>query len=87
MAQATLATQERTSESSDAVTGTGELDGVRYGYVLRARRLVGVRGVGLSYDGDYYVKQVTHNIKVGEYKQSFTLTREGLGARKSTVEL
>lgn len=83
--QATLTALATTSETSDAVTGTGELDGVRYGHVLRARRLVGVRGVGLSYDGNYYVKQVTHRIKVGEYKQSFTLTREGLGSLTPAV--
>ena len=32
-----------------------------------------VRGAGAYYDGVYYVKSVTHNIKRGEYKQSFTL--------------
>jgi hypothetical protein len=66
--------------SADAVTGSGRLDAVRYGHVLRARQLVGVRGIGNSYDGAYYVKQVTHSIKPGEYKQSFTLSREGLGS-------
>ncbi|MEH2090301.1 hypothetical protein [Nostoc sp.] len=63
-----------------AVTATGEVDTVRYGYVLEVRQLVGVRGVGKSYGGYYYVKQVTHRIKRGEYKQSFTLIREGQGA-------
>ena len=38
------------------------------------------RGAGFSYDGDYYVKSVTHSIRLGEYKQRFTLTREGIGA-------
>ena len=75
------------NQSSDAVTATGSVDTVRYGHVLQARKLVGVRGVGNSYDGDYYVKQVTHNIKLGEYKQSFTLTREGRGARNPEVML
>jgi len=37
-----------------------------------------VRGVGTAFDGLYYVKSVTHNIKRGEYKQSFELTRNGL---------
>jgi hypothetical protein len=46
--------------------------------VLRARQLVGVRGAGPAYDGLYYVKSVTHNIKHGEYKQSFSLTRNAL---------
>ncbi|MCC5667899.1 hypothetical protein LC653_29485 [Nostoc sp. CHAB 5784] len=64
----------------NAVTATGEVDTVRYGHILRVRQLVGVRGVGNTYGGYYYVKQVTHRIKRGEYKQSFTLKREGQGA-------
>ena len=42
--------------------------------------LVGVRGAGEAYDGLYYVNNVTHNIKRGEYKQSFNLSRDGLGS-------
>jgi len=61
------------------VTGNGEVDAVRYGSILRARRLVGVRGVGFSYNGLYYVRRVTHNIEPGKYTQSFTLSREGTG--------
>jgi len=41
---------------------------------------VGVRGVGSTYDGLYYVQSVTHRIRPGSYKQSFTLTREGVGS-------
>ena len=66
------------AQSADAVSGTGSLDVVRYGRPLRARELVGVRGSGLAYDGLYYVQSVTHDIKKGEYKQSFTLGRNGL---------
>jgi hypothetical protein len=40
--------------------------------------LVGVRGAGLAYDGLYYVDSVTHDLKRGEYKQSFQLSRDGL---------
>jgi hypothetical protein len=68
----------KTSESADAVTATGQVDVMRYGQVLKARSLVGVRGAGVSYDGLYYVKSVTHSIKAGEYKQSFSLARNGL---------
>jgi len=46
--------------------------------VLQPRGLVGVRGAGVGYDGLYYVKSVTHNLKPGEYTQSFTLARNGL---------
>jgi hypothetical protein len=83
--QAALRALSSSSQSSDAATVSGEVDAVRYGRALRARRLVGVRGVGLSFDGNYYVKQVTHRIKRGEFKQSFMLTREGRGASASKV--
>jgi len=79
-AQAALeALAAATTSSTDTVRGTGELDTVRYGHALRSRALVGVSGVGQTYDGLYYVKQVTHRIRRGEYRQNFTLTREGRG--------
>jgi hypothetical protein len=68
----------KASESADAVSGSGQLDVLRYGRVLKPRSLVGVRGAGNAYDGLYFVKSITHNIKPGEYKQSFTLSRNGL---------
>jgi len=68
------------SRAPEAVTGDGELDAARYGSVLRARRLVGVRGVGTTYDGFYFVRRVTHTIKHGEYSQRFNLSRDGTGA-------
>jgi hypothetical protein len=75
------------SQWADAVTGEGTLDVTRYGAVLNARQLVGVRGVGPAFDGLYYVKSVTHKIKRGEYKQSFSLTRNGLVSTVPTVAL
>jgi hypothetical protein len=65
-------------KSQDSVTATGSLDVLRYGRVLKARGLVGVRGAGVAYDGLYYVKSVKSSLKRGEFKQSFTLTRNGL---------
>jgi hypothetical protein len=75
----------KASDSAEAVTGTGSLDVLRYGRILKARALVGVRGAGLAFDGLYYVKSVTHKIKRGEYKQDFKLTRNGLVSTVSTV--
>jgi hypothetical protein len=66
------------AQSADAITGSGQLDVLRYGQVLRPRELVGVRGAGITYDGLFYVKSVTHNLKRGAYTQNFTLAREGL---------
>ncbi len=66
------------SQHSDAVFGDGTLDVAKYGRILKSRRLVGVRGAGLPYDGLYYVKNVSHDIRRGAYKQSFSLARNGL---------
>ncbi|WP_406835054.1 hypothetical protein ACICHK_01035 [Streptomyces sp. AHU1] len=76
--QVVAETLAKAAESADAVTGSGQLDVVRYGHVLRPRELVGVRGAGLTYDGLYFVKSVTHNLQRGAYTQNFTLAREGL---------
>jgi hypothetical protein len=73
------------ARTADAVTATGSLDVVRYGNILKARRLVGVRGAGPAFDGLYYVNSVTHQIKRGEYKQQFALARNGLVSTVPTV--
>ena len=67
------------TNAPDPVSATGQVDTVRYGSVLRARRLVGVRGAGLNCDGIYYVSKVTHEIEPGAYTQDFELRREGTG--------
>jgi hypothetical protein len=73
--------QARTDTSTDnVVTASGELDVSRYGDLLEPRGLVGLRGAGYSHDGLYYVKSVSHALRKGEYKQSFNLAREGIGA-------
>jgi hypothetical protein len=85
LGQAEAETLARAATSADAISGSGSLDVHRHGYVLRPRELVGVRGSGVTYDGDYYVKSVTHNLRPGSYQQNFTLSREGLIARSGTV--
>jgi len=75
----------KAAETGEAVSGSGTLNVLRYGQILRAFQMVGVRGAGLTYDGLYYVRTVTHNIKRGEYKQSFTLTRDGLVSQTPAV--
>ena len=65
-------------KSQDSVSAEGSLNVLRYGRVLKARGLVGVRGAGVAYDGLYYVQSVRSTLKRGEFKQGFTLTRNGL---------
>ena len=85
--QAIMMGLAQAAQNAEAVTCTGSLDVTRYGGVLKARQLVGVRGSGPAFDGLYYVKSVTHKIKRGDYKQDFTLTRNGLVSTVPTVNL
>jgi hypothetical protein len=78
VAQGIMMGLAKAAKLAEVVTGTGSLNVLRYGNVLKARALVGVRGAGPAFDGLHYVKSVTHKIKRGEYKQSFTLSRNGL---------
>jgi hypothetical protein len=79
-ARAALSVLSSAMSAPDSVTAQGEVDSVRYGHALRARRLVGVRGAGFTYDGLYYVQRVTHTIGDGSYAQRFSLSREGTGS-------
>jgi hypothetical protein len=83
--QAIMMGLAQAAQNAEAVTCEGSLDVTRYGEILKARQLVGVRGAGPAFDGLYYVKSVKHKIKRGEYKQDFTLTRNGLVSTVSTV--
>jgi hypothetical protein len=74
-------------KTADVVSASGQLDVLRYGHIFKARQLAAVRGAGTYYDGKYYVKSVTHNIKRGEYKQNFMLSRGGIGSSVSTVSI
>jgi hypothetical protein len=75
------------SSVDKVIEATGEVDTIRYGDLLELRGVVGLRGVGHNYDGLYYVKSVTHKLRPGEYKQSFTITREGLGTTKQFLDV
>jgi hypothetical protein len=77
-AQAVMVGMARASETADVVSADGTLDVLRYGQILKARQLVGVRGAGAAFDGLYYVESARHQIKLGQYKQSFSLKRNAL---------
>jgi hypothetical protein len=85
--QAIMMGLARSAQNAEVVSCEGSLDVTRYRNVLQARQLVGVRGAGPAFDGLYYVKSVTHKIKRGEYKQDFSLTRNGLVSTVPTVNL
>jgi hypothetical protein len=83
--QALARAQGAADASTDSVTATGTLDALRYGALLTARGLVGLRGAGFTHDGLWYVSRVGHRIRRGEYTQDFTLTRDGSGSTVSAV--
>ncbi|HRC76638.1 MAG TPA: hypothetical protein PLO33_13265, partial [Kouleothrix sp.] len=72
--------------ADEAVVAEGLLDTARYGNLLFAPGIVGVRGAGETYDGDYYVRSVTHEITPERYTQRFRLSREGPGTLTKTVK-
>jgi len=76
--KAMMQAQTAVNQSTKAiVTAQGVLDVLKYGKILSAPGLVGVRGAGYTFDGNYYVQSVAHQISRGAYTQSFTLSREG----------
>lgn len=84
--QAFARAQAETDRSHDQVVkASGELDALRYEAILKPRALVGVRGVGDTYNGFYYVQQVSHSVSKGSYTQRFSLEREGTGATTPVV--
>ena len=85
--QALAEAQAQTDQSTDVITVEGELDIARYAGLLKARGLVGLRGVGFTYDGLYYVKSVTSSITREGFSQKFTATREGTGSTVPVVRV
>ncbi len=74
----------QSSRTQDNVSAQGSLNVLRYGYVLKAKNLVSVRGSTHPFDGMYYVDHVTHTIQRGKFTQEFRLVRDAL---VSTVPL
>lgn len=66
------------AKKSEVAKATGRLDVRTYGKVLKARRPVGVRGAGLSFNGRWYVEQTTSVMQPGSFTQDFVLGRDGL---------
>jgi phage protein D len=64
--------------SSWAIRADGELTTDHYDGVLRARRLVAVRGVGRTLSGTYYVDRVLHTFSDEGYRQQFSLRRNAI---------
>ena len=70
--------QGRVNKSSTTVArAEGKLKVDKYGSILRAGGLVGVRGAGMTFDGNWSIAEVHHKLKRNEYRQEFKLERDG----------
>jgi len=65
--------------ASAFATASGDIDGRSYGAVLRAKRLVTIRGAGPTHDGNYYVTRVRHVLAPDSYVQHFEARRNAIG--------
>lgn len=72
-------TQSIPTRSSRCIHGSGEVDGMTFGRVLRPGLPVAVRGAGRQYSGIYYVTEVTHSLSNDRYTQRFQAWRNALG--------
>lgn len=71
--------REAYQPASGFVRIEGEIDSRVYRSVLRARRLVTIKGVGSTFSGLYYVTKVRHTFTVEGYSQQFEAERNGIG--------
>ena len=65
-------------EAEWLVEARGEIDSSEYGTVLRAKKLVPIKGVGAIFSGLYYVTSVRHVFTTDSYAQHFTARRNAL---------
>lgn len=61
------------------ISAHGSLNGLRYGRVLRSRKVVPVKGAGPNLNGHYYVRKVQHTLSARTYLMEFDLARNALG--------
>jgi len=61
------------------ITGSGELDGTRYGHVLLPGDPVELDGLGDTHSGKWYVTKVEHSFSMEGYRQMFEVARNAYG--------
>jgi phage protein D len=61
------------------IKASGTVNGLKYGQVLRSKKLVTIKGLGATHNGNYYVRKVTHTLGPRTYDMAFEAARNGLG--------
>jgi hypothetical protein len=80
-------TRSIANRSSRCIRGSGQVDGLRYGRLLRPGLPALVRGAGREHSGLYYVTRVKHNISRDGHTQSFGAWRNAVGLTGAEVFL
>jgi hypothetical protein len=83
--EAVMLALARAAQGSNVIKASGQLDVSRYGGLLKARRLVGVRGAGALYDGHWFVRSVSTTLARGRLTQSFSLDRNAFESWSDTL--
>jgi phage protein D len=80
--------QALVDQTSFSILAEGELNTVAYGSLLKAKKLVSVRGAGRQFSGEYYVRRVLHQFTGDGHLQKFSLRRNatGLAGQESFTE-
>lgn len=73
------------NRSSRCIRGSGQVDGLKYGRLLRPGLPVLVRGAGREHSGTYYVTSVTHNLSRDGHTQSINAWRNAVGLTGTEV--
>lgn len=63
---------------------SGTLNAMRYGAILRSRKLVSYVGMAKTFDGNYYVRKVVHTMTPQTYRMEFEAVRNRLGEAAPT---
>jgi hypothetical protein len=84
-AEAQSQAMARATESSRALTASGEVDGLKYQRPLLAGLPVLVRGAGRQMSGLYYLSRVSHTITRDAYSQRFSGWRNAVGLTGAEV--
>jgi phage protein D len=66
------------NEASWLLEGGGQINGKLYQEVLRAMRLVSIKGIGKTYSGTYYVTHVKHIFDSNGYAQHFKARKNAI---------
>ena len=65
------------------ISAKGSINAEAYGQILKAKKLVLIKGTDDAFSGKYYVSKVIHIFKPGSYVQEFKAKRNAMSVEGS----